>query len=498
MSANIRSCLILLPFITLASFALTWLSSYQDFSVSDLKYILVLTIFIVVIQLIAILIASKLSRRIVLVNLVFAVFALLNVYFLHLSLIVEISRTGIFIQAILAIVGLFMLFTVKEIADKSKLGLIAILSVISVMLLFNASPMLKETYFTNEPDQKITSNLKFVPFKEKPNVYIVAFDALMPESLIKSHLDLEQTPYSSLLKKNFRPFKNMFADDEPTRASLSALLGFDKKHYLYKMGLNEKAGLFSGNSPSPLGELFKRNGYTFNTLFHNNYFGNSKGDYVDNYFSENPFTVCEFIDSKERNIVFFGYCSLQNMKYWKKDNKKKGGLEFLITSFEQQLSNDEPQFFLAYVYSPGHTKRDYRTYNQQDLAEFRQQYLERSKSTTNYLKRIIEFIDSSDEQSILVVIGDHGPYLSRTIEYSDNPKFYIQDRFGIYGGIYPKEKCAEYFNEADAMGYSTPVIVLDHLVRCLSGGELPFIKPQRITGPWSAPRDITYQGNIYE
>jgi len=500
---NIRSCFTLLPFITIASFALTWLSSYQDFSVSDSRFISTLTAIIVAFQLAAIIIVARLFRNIALTNLVFSIFTLLNVYFLHLSLIKEFNSAGILVQAILAIVVLFMLFTLKEIADKNKLGLIAIIGAVSVMLLFKASPMLKETYFNQgsaqASNQNITSNLKFVPFKEKPNVYIVAFDALMPESLLKSHLDLEQTAYTSILSENFRPFQNMFADDEPTRPSLSSLLGFDKNHYLNEMRMKQKSGLFSGNSQSPLGELFKRNGYTLNTLFKNNYFGNSKGDYIDNYFTGNPVTVCDFIDGKASSIVFFGYCALQHTQYWKKNIAKRGALNHLIASFEQQRGTNEPQFFLSYVYSPGHTKRDFKTNNQEDMAYFRQQFLDRSKVTADILRSIIKYIDSSeDEQSILIVMGDHGPYLSRTINYSDAPQFYIQDRYGIFGGIYPKERCADHFNHIDAMGYSTPVIVLDHLIRCLSGGEQPFIKPQKIIGPWAAPSDITYQGNTYE
>ena len=506
------SNLILLPAITLASFILTWSSSYRDFSTYDLIFICAFCAVVVILQTLVISLLVRFSANSFLINLLFASFVLFNAYSLHLSFITSITSLESYIQLFLGAIGLFILFTLKEIADKGKFQLFVICGVMIVLLAGNTLLTLKSDIpvqkshsgddeiaelALGQASHQITRRVKSVAFEEKPNIYIIAFDALMPEALLKSLLNLEQVPYSIALKENFHSFKNMFADVVPTRGSLNALLAFDRD-YFANLAIEERSELYSGNVLSPLSEIFKHNGYTINTLYASYYLGNTKGPFIDNYFIGVPFTVCQFIDNKIRSIVFMGFCALEETYFWQTQISYWGPMKHLIASFEQQAKSNSPQFFLAYIFSPGHTKISFNSNNQADIDEYRRLHMKNGIETANMVKQLKEFIDRSGSRDILIVMGDHGPYLSRTLKFQDNPSFYILDRWGIYGGIYPRDRCRNYFKEMDMIGYGTPTTVMNNVIRCISGGKDPFVTPQNSTGPLGAPENITYERLKYE
>jgi len=501
----------LLPVITVAAFALTWISSYQDFSVYDLLFIFGFCAIALVLQSLVLLLAARAASGIA--NALFALFALFNAYSLHLLFINAITGLEGYIQLVLAVVGLYIFFSLKEIADKSKIGLLAVGSSAILLVVINFSMLLwadvgvqkdgliadqKVSFATDRKDNpSITRNVKSVKFEARPNVYIVEFDSLMPEALLNRHLSLEHVPYAVYLKEHFQSFRNMFAEVVPTRGSLNSLLAFDLD-YFKALPVKLRSELFSGNVKSPLTEIFRNNGYTINTLNASNYIGLSKGPYVDNYFVGIPFTVCEFIDKKVRSFAFFGFCAAQGTYFWQMQIFYSGPLKHLLASFEQQSKENKPQFFLAYLFSPGHTSLGFKSGNQDDMEEYRRAYMKNSIETVDMIEQLKSFVDRSGGKDILIIMGDHGPYLSRTLKYSDDPGFYIRDRYGIYGGAYPRNQCNSYFEEMNVLGYGTPIIVLESLVRCLSGGESPFITPQNITAPLGASINTTYERLKYE
>ena len=43
----------------------------------------------------------------------------------------------------------------------------------------------------------------------------------------------------------------------------------------------------------------------------------------------------------------------------------------------------------------------------------------------------------------------------RAFGVEDDPAFFLQDRFGILGGVYPRDRCAAQFDEAERKCYAT-------------------------------------------
>ena len=100
-------------------------------------------------------------------------------------------------------------------------------------------------------------------------------------------------------------------------------------------------------------------------------------------------------------------------------------------------ADDKPQFVMASLYAPGHTGQSFRYDDAEQIEVFRREYIDGSETAARYLDLIIRHLEENDPGAILLVFGDHGPILSRGLQFEDDPEFVVQDNYGILGGVYP-------------------------------------------------------------
>ena len=81
----------------------------------------------------------------------------------------------------------------------------------------------------------------------------------MPETLINSHYNLENSKYIRSLKNSFTIFRNNFSDNFPTSPSLNSLLYIDPVKW--RENSNNKLSYFSGRQNLSLFKLLKLNDY---------------------------------------------------------------------------------------------------------------------------------------------------------------------------------------------------------------------------------------------
>jgi hypothetical protein len=129
---------------------------------------------------------------------------------------------------------------------------------------------------------------------------------------------------------------------------------------------------------------------------------------------------------------------------------------------------------LAYIFSPGHTPLTFDYNHNHNLDAYRVFYERKSKETALYIKKIVGFLKENDPEGILYVFGDHGPWLSRRTKFEDDSTFYIQDRYAVYGGIYPSDRCKDTFAKPYTDDFMTVAQGAHMLLKCLSGGEDAF------------------------
>ena len=315
------------------------------------------------------------------------------------------------------------------------------------------------------------SNFRDVTFERRPNLYFVSFDAMAPRALLRKYMDVETTTFHEVFEPRFRRFRNFFVNALYTTMSLQVALALDERwHGLLGSRQSTELAIFSGGSPGPLFHILRNNGYETHTAYEDEFFGKTKGPYVDHYFTGSAHTLCDMVDPHVRAVSFWGYC------LWDGERPGTGhhtsGKRRVLEYLSGISSRKGPQFVMAHLYTPGHTNLFFRYHDEGHLRRFRSNYLRGSIDAAHLLALLLHHLRERDPEAILLVYGDHGPFLSRNVAFADAPEFVVQDHYGALGGVHPPDACARWFDEAQQrLGYLTLVDAAHVVIRCLSGGE---------------------------
>ena len=491
--------------IVMLFFAMTFRSAPTEFSDTDIIFIFLAILAICMLQIFL----SSLFRINIAIFLQ-SIFLLINIFSLNLILNNDFIGSSLLLIGAYCVVVIFILNALlKMVHEYAKAGQLMAIGLFFLAAVIFVSSLLGYRYDFSVSEKSGVAgseNIQYVEFNAKPNVYLISFDALIPEIIFKKLFKSnESAKYHAELNKNFYAFKNYFANAVPTKNSLGSLLLLEQDLYL-NMDVKFRHSVFNGIVPSPLFEVFKHNGYEVNTLFENGYFGRQKGPYVDNYFVDDKITgACKFIPEPKAIYAFFGYCAILKTKFIRNiqkifGNAKLDPVEHLLKSMLEKSQSDAPQIFLAYMYTPGHTLLDHNSKSKNDLEKFREMYMQNSRKTAEYLKQIVGYLQKEDPDSILYVFGDHGAYLSRTLDFEDDIMFVVHDRFAVYGGVYPKDRCNEFLSLSEQRRYTTVIQGMDGIIQCLSGGRSVFVgdNSYKIRNHESGESEYSYDDYIYE
>ena len=350
-----------------------------------------------------------------------------------------------------------------------------------------------------------TTNIREISFQETPNLYFVSFDAIAPRALLNKHLRLETTDFHDLFEERFRRFSNLFVDAIATKASLYTILSLDPSVYASQRAASEgrenshETFLFSGQNPSPLFGILRDNGYEITTTYKTAYFGLKKGPYVDNYITPYKHTVCDLLDPKIQALSFWGHCSRIDLEGRRWDDLS---MHRTAASIMKVDVSGGPQFVMAHLKYPGHVTKSYRHGDASQFSAYQAKYLERSNLAAGILAAIVRHLGENDPGAILLVYGDHGTMASMGVEFADDPTFTVQANYGVLGGVYPRDACAAWFDEAEAaQNHMTVLDAVHALLRCLSGGESALAQPRDRTiffGPAEGQDLFIFEEHIYE
>lgn len=405
---------------------------------------------------------------------IFSIFITINiltlVIYIPVSVLILPIKIKLFlIPLVVFLVTLFFSFLIKY--EKVNIYFKVILSCLLIFnfssALINFSKSYNKSQFFKSPDYNIYDK---IDFKKKINIHFFYFDSLTKNSEIKKRFDEEAIDYNDFLNKNFITFQNSFADAVPTNPSINSLffLDPDLKKWLDH---EEKFSFFNGIKESPLSRIFKNNNYKI--AVGADYGSKKKGIYVDfdsgksynqNLLYQSPL-FCNF-RGKSKFLIFFSICYFYDNKSLNLnviENLKK----YPTTNFNWITIN-----FLLY---PAHAPLNYNHDDSSQKRAFKTHYFEQSKIATNLIKKIFNYINTHDENSILVILGDHGLITSISKKINLNNQLnkiediYL-DRNTIQIAIYDKKKnCKEYYENKS---YMTPILLMQDIINCLSHNEL--------------------------
>ena len=339
-----------------------------------------------------------------------------------------------------------------------------------------------------------TANVRDISFIEKPNIFFISFDGLAPPVLLEKYFDIENTEFHHLFESEFRVFRNFFAGASSTKRSFHYLLALDEG--IVDQGHQKEYFSLAGATENPLYRILRRNGYSITFMYSDTYFGNFKGDHVDEYIVADFSTVCGKLDREIRGISFFGLCYIYDLLE-KPANRLRAHGGAIVRRLREKT--EEPQFVWTHIYTPGHTGGDFEYGDASQFEKFRTDYRRVLDGyAADLFNDIISEIEASHSDYILFVFGDHGARLSENVLLADNPTFALQDRYGVVGGFRPRARCAAEFDEAEAAGYMTILDAAHAVLRCLSGGESALRAPRKYRHVVTDHRGFRYDDILYE
>jgi len=266
-----------------------------------------------------------------------------------------------------------------------------------------------------------------------PNIYLLIYDAyVINETMLRHGID-NSVQEGYLQGLGFTLYPHSYSIDQSSNGSMTRVLNASRDFYG-----NRRRGT-SGDGV--VQNLLKSFGYETYGIFWSDYFFQGIGssyDYsfpVEYSFSNHKLLSKAILMGEFRFDVEFDQPNHEQF------------IEYKRNIFN--ITKDKPRFIYTHTHIPGHSQ------NSGDcLPNETELYQERLTNANKEMKEDLEAIIENDPDAIVIVAGDHGPYLTKNCddtgnEYdiSDITRLDIQDRYGIFLAIkWPTGDFSEYDN----------------------------------------------------
>ena len=308
----------------------------------------------------------------------------------------------------------------------------------------------------------LPANYEFQEFKINPSIYMLSFDALAPEKIVKQHFGNEyDVRYNDFLKElGALRIKNAFANSE-TSLTMNSILSLDPVWWDNLIANKER--LVTGAQPNAIYDLLQKNNYQTYLLYRSNYFdrgGDIKTQYI--YASHKGFCT-----HKKSPLVFWGYCSIvESDKSFFTRNEEE---QFIEDEFKKIVTeHKKSKFIMMHTYYPGHTLPSYNANNNEDRKEYKKHFTDGLDKVIYYMKEYISHIQQHDPNSIIIIYGDHGMHITKKAKKDlYTPKQIFQDRYAIHMSIINPTNCRLYQKASANSIYH----IMHNMMKCLAGGK---------------------------
>lgn len=399
-----------------------------------------------------------------------------TLYVTHLDLAIYIEISVFFILIVLSFATLYF----------SRLNAGVLVFIVIAAIAFPVSSILTSSFSESSPNsthvEASVAKYSGVKFGQKPNVYLISFDAMIPEAIANKYLDLKDISYEKALRdENALILTNGFVADAPSIPSLNAVMKLDDRENF------QGNDYVSGLKNSPLAQIFRENGYELETGASIPFYFGRQGPFVDSYLHApknfiTDSTLCKFASARDAVVAAFGFCTLAKFVTTKAlldvapviANSAAPYFDSewfdLVLSRIGRTDAKGPRIGFYYVYYPvGHAPNDYITGDQKMFSEYRDRFVIQSKKAAEVVTDIQRHVEKTDPNSIVMIFGDHGAKISRTVDREQFREFWVQDNYAVLISILDTENtCARPDLGVYNKTFSTAGRVVASVIRCLS------------------------------
>ncbi len=327
------------------------------------------------------------------------------------------------IQLIFFVIIFFIAFLIQHANEKDKKLIYWI-----IVIFFIANSVIQVSNKTEEysqstqasVDQKMFSLLRGKTPQRLPNIYLLIYDSYVcNETMLAYGIDnSEQEKY--LQESGFRLYPKTYSTGSATLQTMRVIFQLSHEY------VGESRSGVSGDGL--VHKVLQDLGYKTVGLFEGDYwFKGANSTYDDSY----PKT------QREQYQYFITAVLIGEFRFDQEFNKQthQQFVETKLAMFEE--SQPDQRFIYAHTELPNHSQNSgVCLVNETEL------FADRLNRANKEMKNDIDKIVESDPQSIIIVAGDHGPYLTKNCyvtakkyNLKEINRLDIQDRFGTFLAI---------------------------------------------------------------
>lgn len=266
----------------------------------------------------------------------------------------------------------------------------------------------------NDRFDKLQAKIDAESFKRTPNIYLLVYESYANNQTM-AHYGIDNRQQIDWLgEKGFVHYPGAYSISRDSLGSISRLFAMNSK--LDKSPRRYTAG------DNPVIDIFERNGYTSTAILPHEYmFRNTPvlySEYFPSRLTVSGLLLAEAIAEGEFRFDV-GFNKIHYDAYLKRKYLELSGV------------TDDRLFYTHNGY-PGHSQNSGKCLPNEIAL-----YAERLRRANLEMKRDIETVIKADPEAIVIVAGDHGPYLTKNCTILDSyPKdeidrVDIQDRLGV-------------------------------------------------------------------
>ena len=308
-------------------------------------------------------------------------------------------------------------------------------------------------YKTSQEINKGFVSQEFIKFEQKPNIYLFFCESYQNLKTVKEIFGYDSSNFLDQLSSlGLVIYDNVYSNSSYTLGSLRDLTTMQYK--FASVGnldaFSSEREIFGGGVGNLLFKTLKANGYE-TTFFVNGVSGffTKKGIYLDHTdYRPDPvlLLLTPLLDSSH---YFEKLASL-----FIKTNHVAPSETDVVGKLKNRPQNSEkPQFYVHYLLTAFHTPSD-GSYNYKMKDEWTENsgYVNQIKKANQTILEVVQYLRHNDPKSIIIFVGDHGPWRIRDFPYDLKNKSHNKAKLAEINETY-QSVVDDYFHVFSAIYY---------------------------------------------
>lgn len=265
--------------------------------------------------------------------------------------------------------------------------------------------------------------IKAVVFKKKPNIYIIQPDGYANFSKLKeAPYSFDNSAFEGFLRNNdFKLYNNFRSNYVSTLSSNSSL--FAMKHHYYSNSAQSNELYYTRETiagDNPVISILKNNNYKNFLVLERSYL------------------------LVNRPKLHYDYCNIDygEISYLARGFEVKKEVVGTLASLISQNKNTN-NFYFVEIMRPSHVSVNKS--ESKGIEEERRFYLSELEKANETLKQVIEIINNKDDNSLIVIVADHGGYVGLSYSMQNRIKQTDED---LIHSIYTSALAIKWPDEA--------------------------------------------------